>query len=64
MSLVFYIIIIVFVAGYACIAMEHSLRINKAASALLLGIGLWTLLAFGGENVIINPAWDQILSSE
>jgi Na+/H+ antiporter NhaD/arsenite permease-like protein len=41
--------IIVFVLGYVCIALEHPLKINKAAFALLLGVILWTLFAF------INP---------
>ncbi len=39
-------IIIVFVLGYLAIALEHPLHIDKAASALLLGIGCWTLYVF------------------
>src|SRR6218665_3088725 len=31
------IIILVFVAGYVCIAFEHPLKVNKTASALLTG---------------------------
>ncbi|MDR1974819.1 MAG: sodium:proton antiporter NhaD [Bacteroidales bacterium] len=46
----FYIMIAVFVLGYVCIALEHPLRVNKAAFALLLGVTLWTLFA------CINPA--------
>ena len=30
------LIIAIFVLGYACIAMEHKLRVDKAASALLM----------------------------
>ena len=45
----FSIMIVVFVLGYICIALEHPLKINKAAFALLLGVLLWTLFAF------INP---------
>ena len=37
------IIIFVFVAGYAAIAFEHSLKLNKAASALITGVLCWTL---------------------
>ncbi|MCC7303561.1 MAG: sodium:proton antiporter NhaD [Bacteroidia bacterium] len=37
------LIIILFIAGYACIAFEHSLKINKAASALLTGVLCWTI---------------------
>ncbi|GHT76703.1 sodium:proton antiporter [Bacteroidia bacterium] len=35
--------IIVFVIGYACIALEHPLHINKSATALLLGTVMWVL---------------------
>ena len=39
-------IVATFVIGYACIALEHPLKINKTATALLLGVVLWTLYAF------------------
>ena len=38
-------IIVIFVIGYACIALEHPLKINKTATALLLGVLVWTILA-------------------
>ena len=38
--------IIVFVIGYCAIALEHPLKINKAASALLTAVIIWTLLVF------------------
>jgi Na+/H+ antiporter NhaD/arsenite permease-like protein len=41
------LMIVVFVIGYACIALEHPLRINKSATALLLGTILWTLFIMG-----------------
>lgn len=37
------LIITVFVLGYLAIAFEHSLRINKAATALVTGVLCWTL---------------------
>jgi Na+/H+ antiporter NhaD/arsenite permease-like protein len=37
-------IIIVFCLGFLAIAMEHSIRVNKAATALLTGVLCWTLL--------------------
>jgi len=43
----FILMIVVFVIGYACIALEHPLRINKSATALLLGTIMWTLFALG-----------------
>ena len=39
-------IVSVFIVGYACIALEHPIKINKTATALLLGVLLWTLYSF------------------
>ena len=39
--------IVVFIIGYICIALEHPLHINKSATALLLATILWVLLATG-----------------
>jgi Na+/H+ antiporter NhaD/arsenite permease-like protein len=36
-------IIIVFVVGYVAIALEHPIRVNKTATALLTGVLCWTL---------------------
>ena len=43
-------IIAVFVLGYACIALEHSVRIDKAASALLTGTLCWALFVLGSDG--------------
>jgi len=40
------IMIIVFIVGYLCIAMEHKLQINKAATALITGGILWVIYVF------------------
>ena len=45
MSFAFYLIICVFVFGYLCIALEYPLKINKAATALLMCAVLWTIFA-------------------
>lgn len=37
------LLIFVFVAGYAAIAFEHPLKLNKAASALITGVLCWTI---------------------
>jgi len=44
-------IIIIFIIGYLAIALEHNIKINKTASALLLGVICWTLLMFGGSEI-------------
>ena len=36
-------IILVFLIGYVFIALEHSFKIDKAASALITGILCWTI---------------------
>jgi NhaD family Na+/H+ antiporter len=43
-------IIIVFVAGYVLVALEHSLRINKASVALLTGVLCWTLYVISAPD--------------
>ena len=49
MSPILIAFVAIFVVGYACIALEHPLKINKTASALLLGVVLWTVysLSYG-----------------
>ncbi len=41
-------IIIVFLLGYTAIIFEHTIKINKAASALITGTLCWTLYALSG----------------
>lgn len=43
-------IIIVFVLGYMFITLEHSININKAATALLTGVLCWTLYVFSSTD--------------
>lgn len=44
-------IVTVFVLGYLAIALEHPLRIDKAASALLLGVICWTIFVLGADVI-------------
>ena len=63
------IMIIVFVLGYMAIALEHTIKVDKAASALLIGGITWALLAFGIGDLIteslgspesaIKKAWEH-----
>jgi Na+/H+ antiporter NhaD/arsenite permease-like protein len=46
------LIIIVFCIGYLCIAAEHSVKLNKAATALVTGVICWTIYMLGGSNGI------------
>lgn len=42
-------LVTVFIIGYACIALEHPLKVNKTATALLLGVLTWAI--FNAFNV-------------
>ena len=46
--------ILIFVLGYLCIALEHKLRIDKAAIALLMCGALWTVLSLLGNDAQIG----------
>jgi Na+/H+ antiporter NhaD/arsenite permease-like protein len=46
------IVIIIFVVGYLAIALEHPIKINKTASALLTGVICWTLYALSSPDSI------------
>jgi len=44
-------ILVVFILGYACIALEHNIHIDKAASALVTGTVCWALFVLGWHEV-------------
>ena len=37
------LMIVIFVLGYLAIAIEHPIKVDKAASALITGVLVWTL---------------------
>lgn len=41
-----------FILGYACIALEHPLKIDKSASALILCALLWTIYIFYAQDLV------------
>src|ERR1044071_7092099 len=53
--------VLVFLVGYLAIALEHPIRINKTATALLTGVLCWTIYAFGAE-VPVAPELSHHLS--
>ena len=61
MSTLTLVIIIVFVAGYICIATESLLRINKAAIALLMCVFCWTLLMMAPGSFYPTVAPDGLI---
>ena len=55
------LIVVVFILGYALIALEHPLKIDKAGSALLTGVICWLVLVFGIESM---PAYSDIATTQ
>lgn len=45
-------LLILFIVGYLVIALEHPLRVDKTATALLLGMTLWIIYALGADSVV------------
>ena len=63
----FYLLLFFFVAGYALIIFEHTLHINKAGIALLLGVGCWTILALAGHEILdldLSRRWSDFRLEE
>ena len=50
--MIYLLMVFVFVIGYAMIALEHPLKIDKAASALITGVVCWTLLVIGSTEIV------------
>jgi len=44
------LMIIIFILGYIAIALEHPIKIDKAATALITGVLVWTFFVFSGED--------------
>lgn len=44
--------VVVFVLGYTAIALEHPLKVDKAASALILGMTMWVIFVFGRVDIL------------
>lgn len=57
---VYVIMIIVFVLGYLAIALEHPLKIDKAASALVTGALVWGIYALAPADVLNFDADESI----
>jgi Na+/H+ antiporter NhaD/arsenite permease-like protein len=43
--------VIIFFVGYFLIALETPLKVDKSATALLLGVAIWVFYIFGGEDI-------------
>ena len=51
--------IVIFVLGYTAIALEHPIKINKSASALLTAVLIWVIYVIGAADIL--PARETFL---
>ena len=54
--------IILFIIGYALIALEQPIKIDKSATALLLSAIIWIFYIFAGENVFLFTGFTENFS--
>lgn len=62
----FILMVILFVLGYISIALEHPIKINKAATALILGAVMWVAYMLGLPGILnegYNSAWAGFLAA-
>lgn len=62
----FILMVIIFILGYTAIALEHPLKVDKAASALLIGSLTWVAYIVGGFDILNlghSPAWAEYLET-
>lgn len=62
----FTLMVVVFVIGYVAIALEHPLKIDKASSALILGVLMWVIYILNADSILslnLSSAWADYLGS-
>ena len=57
------LIVTVFVLGYLCIALEGVTKVNKAAVALLMFVGCWTLFMLNPGEYLSGVTADNVVSA-
>lgn len=45
-------LIVIFCVGYLAIALEHPIKVDKTASALVLGMVMWVIYVLGADSVV------------
>ena len=69
----FVLMVLIFVLGYIAIALEHPLRVDKAAPALLIGVLTWVVYIMGSYDILsmvgeagefISHAWGELVHSK
>ncbi len=63
--------VVIFVLGYTAIALEHPLKVDKAASALIIGSLTWVVYILGSSDILpmldadgnyLSTAWGKYLA--
>ncbi len=60
------LMLVVFILGYIAIAMEGPLKVDKAASALFLGVIIWVIYIYGLPGILnlgYSPSWAEFQKS-
>lgn len=47
------LMVVIFVLGYTAIALEHNIKVDKAASALITGTLCWTAYVLGAQDIVV-----------
>ena len=58
--------VVVFVLGYLAIALEHPIKVDKAASALILGSLIWVVYILDAQDILslgYSDAWESFKNS-
>ncbi len=59
----FLTLLVIFIIGYAIIAFEHPLKVDKAVPALFIGVILWAIYALNAESILnlnFSPQWQLV----
>ncbi len=62
----FTLMMVVFILGYTAIALEHPIKVDKAASALLLSVLIWAVFILdvsGILNLGFSSSWEEFKNS-
>ena len=62
----FTLMVVIFVLGYVMIALEHPIKIDKAATALLIGVLTWVVYILGSHEIFnsgVSVAWNNYLAA-
>lgn len=59
------LILVIFILGYMAIAMEHPVKVDKAASALITGVLCWAVFVLGADKVAphLHESWEHFKAS-